>query len=116
MPDYCICKQGFLFGRGNDPDSQKGFGDVVTLTEEEAAIYVDNGEMVPADDWQPEMTVAAPTGEPFATADLPHGDKLTAAGYETAADVITASDSDLLKVDGIGKASLRDIREFLGDG
>lgn len=58
----------------------------------------------------PPTNVAEPDDLP---ADFPHREALTQAGYGALLLVRMASDDELLAIEGIGKAKLKDIRAFV---
>ena len=55
-------------------------------------------------------TSPGPEGNSLPT-DFPAREQLTSAGFDTVGAVAAAADEDLLEVDGIGPARLKDIRD-----
>lgn len=91
------------------PDGSFTEGDVTTLPE--GADWVRAGLAVPVEESTEEKK---PAEEEVSFDDLPRSSLLQDAGYGTAGAVRSASDDDLLAIDGIGAATVRDIRSILG--
>lgn len=106
---------------GITPDGERGTitEGVVSLTDEEAAVFLDREaiRLVPGQD-APEPSEDADRGTPPASPEAnalsvppEHGrDALVAGGFDSDEKVRDASDDDLLKVDGIGPGRLKQIR------
>jgi DNA uptake protein ComE-like DNA-binding protein len=114
MPKYVV-KPGFVFGKSR----QHKAGDVVEMSEAEALPFGDKLRLLGQNDGRQLTVNPAPKVEMEASVSVdaplpngfPHADKLTAGGYDTLTAVRQATDDDLLAVSGIGKVSLRSIRE-----
>lgn len=93
----------------------KEAGDVYSCNDTLADRLVNEWEVASYHDMRPQETKPArPTEQKTKIdfADLPKHEALTSAGYDTLKKVASASDEELRAVNGIGPATLDDIRGF----
>lgn len=101
-------------GRHHGAMRQYGPGDVVELDEESAKLFADK-----LDPLLGEVTITSPDPQLAVQGDLVEAldanvvDLLLAGGFTSVAEVAAASDNQLLSLDGVGRVTLRLIREAI---